>query len=483
MKKFILALSLPLISLAGACTSIEPAARDLNETPILFEANSGDTVEAFQGSFEVRENRSNPDSRMIKIGYIRFPASADQQGSANRAPIVYLAGGPGGSGTGTAKRARFPLFMAMREFGDVIAFDQRGTGLSDDTPECVSGVQIPEDRIVPRHEMLALLNQSVAECENFWREAGVDPAGYTTAESAPDIDALRAHLGAEQVTLWGISYGSHLALAAVKEMGPRIDRMVMTGAEGLNQTVKLPARTDAYFERLQSALNGKADAGAELDVVGLMRAVHAKLEAEPATLQLPTVDGSTAPFLLTREGMQRLASAMIADPENAAMLVQLYGAVAAGVYAPVEQLLARFITPGEPVKWRLMPLAMDIASGIDAPRLAKVNRQAQTSLLGDVLNFPMPQLSGAMGLDLGSDFRTTPTSNIPTLLLTGTLDGRTYPDSQQEAFAGFSNLTTVTVENAGHNLFMVSPDVTKTIQRFMRGELADDETITIDPPS
>lgn len=103
--------------------------------------------------------------------------------------------------------------------------------------------------------------------------------------------------------------------------------------------------------------------------------------------------------------MQRIASAMIADPQNAAMLVQMYQAVAADYYAPVEQLLARFVTPGEPVSWRVMPLAMDVASGIDAARLATVNTQAQSSLLGDVLNFPMPHLSDAMGLNLGDDFR------------------------------------------------------------------------------
>ena len=32
--------------------------------------------------------------------------------------------------------------MAMREFGDVIAFDQRGTGASNDLPNCVSSENI-----------------------------------------------------------------------------------------------------------------------------------------------------------------------------------------------------------------------------------------------------------------------------------------------------------------------------------------------------
>lgn len=478
MLKTAHAFSLSFAAALAMSAAAKAAPKDLDEKPIVFEARSGETVEAFQGSFKVPENRSDKNSRMIEIGYVRFPATGETPG----APIVYLAGGPGGTGVGTAKRQRFPLFMAMREFGDVIAYDQRGTGLSNDTLKCTSSVSIARDRLLSREDIVTLLSASVDECEEFWRAEGVDPAGYTTVESARDLEALREHLGAEKLSLWGISYGTHLALAAMKEMGPRIDRMVMASAEGLAQTVKLPMRTDAYFERLQEAFNADEDAPV-IDIIGLMRSVHAALEAEPVMLELKPSKGETAPFLLTKEVMQRLASRTISDPRNATRLIPVYSAAAAGDFEPAEKVLSRLVTPGEPVSWRVMPLTMDVASGIDKARLSAVNSQAETSLLGDILNFPMPHLHGAMGLDLGDDFRTAPVSDIPVLLLTGTLDGRTYPDSQQQAFAGFSELTTVTIENAGHNLFMVSPDVTTTIQRFMRGELNGDETLTIAPPA
>ena len=74
-------------------------------------------------------------------------------------------------------------------------------------------------------------------------------------------------------------------------------------------------------------------------------------------------------------------------------------------------------------------------------------------------------------------------SDVPTLLLTGTLDGRTYPKSQQEAVAGLTNVSTVIAQNAGHNLFMSSPEVSEVIQRFMRGEEIDDMTIELPLPN
>lgn len=449
------------------------------ETAYLFETQGGEKVDALKGLLTVPENRSDPKSRMIDIHYVRFPATSAAKGS----PIVYLAGGPGGSGVGTARGERFPLFMAMREFGDVIALDQRGTGWSESAPECVSDVAIPADRKVESAERNALLRKAAEQCGAFWREAGFDPAGYTTVENARDLDALRAHLGARKISLLAISYGTHLALAAVKEMGPRIDKMVLTGAEGLDQTVKLPAETDAYFDRLQEAIDKEPAAKAAYpDIKALIRRVHARLDAEPVLMRVPTKDG-VRDMLLTKDVMQLAASASIADPQGASRLLMLYLAVDAGMTEPVAALIGRFITPGEPESFRLMPLAMDVASGIGADRLAQFEREAPSALLGEYLNYPMPQLAGALGLDLGDEFRKAPISSIPTLMLTGTLDGRTYPKEQNSAVGGLRNLTTVTVVNAGHNLFMLSPNISETIGAFMHGEKITAEEIVVDPPS
>lgn len=50
--------------------------------------------------------------------------------------------------------------------------------------------------------------------------------------------------------------------------------------------------------------------------------------------------------------------------------------------------------------------------------------------------------------------------------------------SQIEAVAGLSNVQIDRVKDAGHNLFMTSPQVTETIETFMRGEpLSVDEII------
>ena len=85
-----------------------PAKTFNNEKPIVFKANDGQVTDAFEGHIMVTENRNNPDSRKIRINYVRFPSTGKKQGS----PIIYLSGGPGGSGIGTAKVATFPFVFS-----------------------------------------------------------------------------------------------------------------------------------------------------------------------------------------------------------------------------------------------------------------------------------------------------------------------------------------------------------------------------------
>lgn len=473
---------------AGAEPSKAPSQQRLypNEQPITFTTMDGQTTDAFSGFISVPENRNNARSRIIKVHYVRFPATTRE----STTPIIYLAGGPGGSGINTAKypNFRFPLFMAMREFGDVIALDQRGTGLSDDMPECRSQQHLEGTTEQTEAEVTRLYRDAALECADFWAQHGIDIKGYNTLESAHDLNDLREHLNAPQMTLWGISYGSHLAFAAMKAYPEKIQQVVIASAEGLDQTVKLPARTDAYFARLQAAINTQEKAR-ELypDIVTMMHSVHEKLAKKPLSVTYENDSGKRT-LLFQKQHLQFLAAGMIADPHRGVpLLLHLYRTLDQDNVAAQTNLLSDVLKRGyfddTQISFRAMPMAMDIASGISQERLQLVKDQSKTSLLGLSLNFPMPQMNEAIPeLTLGDDFRVNPTSAIPTLLLTGTLDGRTYPEGQLEATSGLSRLTHVTVVNAGHNLFMRSPKVIDVIKSFLASEVVSETEIVIDLP-
>ncbi len=479
MKKPALIAALALVL---AAPTFMPAAAYAapNEESITFETGSGEAVDAYRGSLSVPMNRSDPDSAMIELAYVRFPATTDTPGS----PIIYLSGGPGGSGIGTASGERFPLFMAMRQHGDVIAFDQRGTGQSEKPSLCTSNVTIGNMERVSNADIADRYRMATRECAAFWEAEGVDLRGFNTVESAMDLSDLRKHLGAEQISLWSISYGSHLSLAALAAIPEELDRVIMAATEGLDQTVKLPVRTLGYFARLQAAVNAQPEAAALYpDILGLMERVHAKLDAEDVVVNVPTRDGGTYDILLQTHTLQQFSGGLIADPQYAAVMLMMYRQLDQGDTTLIKFILQRFASPDEAITLSAMSLAMDRASGITPARMKAYEDQVSASPTGTYLNFPMPQiLSELEEIDLGPNFRDGPFGDTPVLMLTGTLDGRTYPEAHLEATAGLSNVQQIVVDNVGHNLFMNSPEVGEAMHTFMRGQPAASNRIFVEAP-
>lgn len=454
------------------------------EEQFVFETWGKQKIEAFKGSFAVPENRRIEDGRSIKIGYVRLPAT----GAVATPPIVYLAGGPGGSGI-AAINYRTRMFMEMRKHGDVIALDQRGTGVSNVLPTCTSNQQAPTVERVSDRAYAAAQRAALKDCLSFWREKSVDLSAYNTLENARDLDALRVHLGAENIVLWGVSYGSHLALAALKEPDVRIAKVLISSVEGLDQTIKLPSGADRYFDRLQRAIDGQPTAKAAFpDIKALMRRVHARLERKPLLIRLKSRTDAPRDFLLHRRDMQLLSATLIADPESVVHLLSIYRALDLGETPSFDSIPRRLLpdnlsAAGEPISFDAMPVAMDIASGMTGQHRARVIREAKKALLGEYLDYTFLFDGMVPELDLGDSFRINPRSAVPVLVLSGTLDGRTVFESQREAVRGLEKATMITVANAGHNLFdRPSPEMLEIMHAFMDGDAVADSTIAVELP-
>lgn len=481
----LLVLSSLLVVLAG-CAAHPPPTSEPSATPPVatiaayeFVAADGTKVAAERGTFKVREDRDDPGSRMIDLSFVRFPSTAADPGP----PIVYLAGGPGGAGTGAARGARFPLFMALREVADVIAFDQRGTGLSHRPPICAASNPPTPTTPLTRATIVAFYRTELARCFDWWTGQGVAIDGYTTLQSAHDIDDLRRALGVEKVNLWGISYGSHLALAVMKHHPRSVARAVLAGIEGLDETVKLPTETDAYFARVQAVIDADPAAKAAYpDLAGLMRRVHRRLDNAPAAATF-TPQGASDPVTVTFDGfaVRLLASTMIADPASVRRLPLFYSALDDGQYTQAARLLHGELIARSPT-FAGMPEAMDLASGVSRRRMARLDREFATAILGDALNFPMPHIAGIRPqLDLGDGFRSPFRSDVQTLFISGTLDGRTYPAEAAETARGFTNGARLIVEHGGHNIYEADPRIGEAVLAWFKGQ-AVPAAIRFDPP-
>lgn len=446
----------------------------------VIEAAGGETMTGERRRFSVPENRRDAQSRLIELGYVRLPATTNTPGN----PIVYLAGGPGGSATGTARGARFAFFQRLREVGDVILFDQRGTGLSPTMQSCATANMIDFSQTITRETMTQGFVREFGRCVEIWRQAGVDIAGYTTAESAADLEDLRIALGAERLDLVAISYGTHLGMAAMRQ-GLPVGRAVFTGLEGPDQTVKLPAHFDAFLDRVDTALAADARAGAVYPGLReMMASVHARLDAEPTAVELEGATGETVVVRFDSFPIRLLAGFLfISDPERVARLPGFYAEMAMGSYERAAGLLYQGLGQRTRSLGGMSQL-MDRASGISPERLTLVERQSQTALLGDAGNFPMPHALAALPeIDLGDNFRSAFVTDTPTLIVMGTMDGRTPIESQQEVAPYFANGTVLTVANGGHNIFEQSEALQAEIATYLRTGAISRSSIELPPVS
>ena len=136
----------------------------------------------------------------------RLPADAA------RPTLVYLSGGPGGAGI-EEMLAVMPLAPSLLDSYRVVGFDQRGTGGSG-LLRCPALERDPRLRSV----------RAGAACA---RRLGEARRLYTTPDSVADLEAIRAELGVERLTLFGISYGTELALAYARAHPDRVDRLIL----------------------------------------------------------------------------------------------------------------------------------------------------------------------------------------------------------------------------------------------------------------
>ncbi len=432
--------------------------------PYVFENEKKEKVDAEFGTLLVPENRSNPESNLIELAFVRFKSTAKNPGP----PIVYLAGGPGGSGIWTAKGSRFPLFMALREIADVIAFDQRGVGYSKPYLQCFDRLALPLDVAPTREAAIKELRDKSRSCASYWRDIQrVDLTGYNTNESADDLEDLRKALGVPQISLWSISYGTHLAFATMRRHPQSIHRAILAGTEGPDHTYKLPSNIQKHLEDLAAVIQADPVVGKEIpDFLGLMKSVFDRLDAKAETVEI--TDPQTklkVKVIVNKFVMQYIVASNIGTTVSASFPALFYRASKGDFTNPAQVWLSQ----SRDEIGAAMSYMMDCASGQTAARRERIAREAKGTLLEDLFNFPFPDICTEWNApDLGDEFRSPVKSDIPVLFISGTLDARTPISNAEEYRKGFSNSTHVIIEGAVHSdpLFLSSPKIKEGMMEF-----------------
>jgi pimeloyl-ACP methyl ester carboxylesterase len=472
--------ALTALTALTACRADPPAPRTpvirdrLDVQPIAFRTDDGRTVPAELGRLRVPERHATAGGRTIELAFVRFRAETAAPGP----PIVYLAGGPGGTGTGAARGARHAFLMALRQVADVIALDQRGTGLSQQLPPCRDRWSVPLDVPATRDQIEAEVQRHARVCAVQWRSEGVDLDAYNTEDSADDIDDLRRALGAPRIALLGASYGTHLGLAVIRRHPDVIDRAVLAGVEGPDATLKLPSDQEALLRRIATLVEADPrTARAYPDLLVALGGVLARLDREPAQIVL---DGGVR-AAISRFDVAAVVAGALHDPSTIRLLPRSVYEMQRGDFSSMKPWLPDLRSG----TIEAMPSAMDAASGASPERLARIRRERGETLLGDVINAPYDAIWAGLGVaDLGAAFRAPVQSDVPVVLISGTFDGRTPPHNAGDVRRGLRRAAHVILDGVGHGdgLLIATPEVARLAIAFLRGAPVADRTIAVRMP-
>jgi pimeloyl-ACP methyl ester carboxylesterase len=463
------------IAVAGVLLTVMSGAQQalsIAWEPAAFEAPVVGQITGERGWLEVPVRHSYPGGSKIRLPVVRLRTTNPNPGP----PIIFLAGGPGNAGTRTLTGSLAPTAARLRAFADVIAFDQRGTGASEPTLavpgrfDLPSSVSVDSRAATERIAALASLIRSTAESR------GIDLSAYNTIESADDVELLRRALGVEKVMLWGHSYGTHLALAVIKRHGGNVARALLGGVNGLDDRWRDPSDGDAWLDRVGASMKAAAPTGGRVEFVEQVKRVFAQLDKDP--IRVPTADdvvfiGKTEIRLLLA-----IQSGDLAFVQNLPLLFDsLEKRTRLETVATAVQQAIRQRAIGT-----AMTYSMHIASGVSAQRLARIKLQAPSALLGNAINWGIGDEAfvKALGVtDLGDDFRAPFHSNVPVLIMSGTLDGRAVENDAKRAGSQFDQVSYVTIDGASHDFWFLRPPprVPEVTEAFLRGETVPDERI------
>ncbi|MEU8898908.1 alpha/beta fold hydrolase [Nocardia sp. NPDC048505] len=483
MRRSVLAAAAAILVTAGALTACTGTPAPASAAPEWCPVVPEHRVEC--GTVPRELVAGQPELGTIEVAYAMVRRAADTAPAAG-----VIAPNPGGPGVPLIENTE----LAVATLGelltdhDLLLVDPRGTGRSAPL-DCGMADQdyLTQSRAEQR--------DSVTRCGE---RLGARAAGYTSAATVDDVDAVRAAVGAPKLVLYGLSYGTYLLPVYAQRHPDHVQAMVLSGAYPHDFDTLNRPNAEAVSLALQRICerSGSCD-GAR--AVSDLREVNARLRERP--LPVP----GARPFALTEDKLGTLlfenaTSGVGADPEP------LLGTIPAALRAAVRgddgplrefALRAAAQAPTENIDLYVTVACNDYPT-IWSPQAAPEQREQQyrraieaagPSGAFSAAGFSAAQRDGG-DLCLGwpattrIDYASRPLPEVPVLVLSGDLDAITPDANGLRVAERFRHATFVSVPNVGH-----VPDlapggcVTGIVTSFLRtGEPGPTECVRSLPP-
>ncbi|WP_390590370.1 alpha/beta hydrolase [Simiduia litorea] len=254
-----------------------------------------------------------------------LPVVVLKSNQPNNHALLYLSGGPGGSAFLSAEDMIYwqGQFARFDIASDLVLIDRRGTGMAEPHLQC------PYFRREYRKGLSQDLSAGEENEQNFralsWcfdSQLSLMPdssrlavAALGTAADARDMQALLSLLGYQQWSLWGVSYGTRLALAIAAKQPEGLQSLVLDSVypPGRGQSEEWPGLMSSAMKRffhwcdvnhcaqIQASVGGQPAVFSE----GRFQQMLQQLDARPVKLTLPSWYGE-APYQVMVNGQRYL---------------------------------------------------------------------------------------------------------------------------------------------------------------------------------
>jgi pimeloyl-ACP methyl ester carboxylesterase len=419
------------------------------------------------GYLIVPENRARAGGKTIRLAVAIIPAVATKPAPD---PILWLTGGPGYD---AFAQASYAIKWDLNRDRNVILMSQRGTASAAPALMCANIDRFNASSVGLLYDARStgkLHAQAVAACYSSLAARGIDLSAYNTTQSAADLEELRTALHVAKWNVWGMSYGTYVALTYMRLYPAGIR------AAGIDGVVPPDVAGPAFaWPSYKEGLDGIFAACAAQptcrqrypDLGATFTRLVGQLEAHPLTVAVKSpADGK--PIKVVIDGGV-LVNVMVPATHAAAALPSLLAGLAHGEPQQIaEQWAGRQI--GDPKEYGTF--SYGLTYGVHCAEWAPYVSQADVIAAGRRAfpSFPESVLAQAPQLayfwqdcavwnvaKAPASVRDATQSSIPTLVMSGTFDAQTGAQWGAHAAQTLSRAVVVTIPAAAHITVAASP--------------------------
>lgn len=229
-------------------------------------------------------DRADPAAGGTAVSVAIRPGTGDE----SLPPLAILQGGPGGASSELAP------FLPSRPYAQVL-IDQRGVGFGSADFWCDEWqAALAEIFEAPRAEAEAIASEAFTRCSDRFKR---DPvfAHISTESHAADVVDVMAALGYERWLLYGVSYGSTIALEVLRDGPASLAGAVLDGvypafldadvdiARGAERVIRELDEECSVDPACSAILEGATD-GDGVTMAGLLAELIPRLNADPIVI-------------------------------------------------------------------------------------------------------------------------------------------------------------------------------------------------------